>query len=89
MAKKDPSWYPGKIEYPKVKYHAIKGTVTVQSATEEKALGWGWKDRPIVSKPPGPLRRMATYIAPTMREFILRVAIAVTSALVVWLILRK
>jgi len=33
-------------EFPKVKYHPEKGTVTVQNAEEEKALGKGWYNNP-------------------------------------------
>jgi len=33
-------------EFPKVKYHPGKGTVTVQNAEEEKALGKGWYNNP-------------------------------------------
>jgi len=42
-------------EFPKWKYHRHKGSQVVQNADEEKALGWGWKDRPITPSNPSPI----------------------------------
>ena len=52
--------------YPKYLYHADRGSIMVSNKKEEKQLGWGWCDSPVLA-----LNRKLTFFE-KIRLFLIR-----------------